>query len=138
MVSRFFSCFFFSSQVDSKTIKFISLTPDNFRTRGSTSSQPYTQDRSATRKLETSHRYCLELRDSYLMQIVQMEAGMGIERRWDPTTPEYQETLGYMSVRTYHRALEELQRLVIQRLFELHRMNISSTGEHGTRLCSAE
>jgi hypothetical protein len=53
---------------------------------------------------------------------------MGIDKRWDPSSPEYLETLGYLSMRTYQRALEELQRLVIQRLFELHKMNISATG----------
>jgi hypothetical protein len=54
---------------------------------------------------------------------------MGIEKRWDPMSPEYLETLGYLSIRKYQRALEELQRLVIQCLFELHRMNMSATGE---------
>jgi hypothetical protein len=58
-----------------------------------------------------------------------MEVHMGIEKRWDPSFPEYLETLGYLSTRTYQRALEELQRLVVQRLFELHKMNISATGE---------
>lgn len=58
-----------------------------------------------------------------------MEVDLGIERRWDPSSPEYLETLGYLSTRTYQRALEELQRLVVQRLFELHKMNISATGK---------
>jgi len=34
----------------------------------------------------------------------------------------------YMSKRRYHRALDELQRLVIQRLFELHKLNMARTG----------
>ena len=55
---------------------------------------------------------------------------MGVDTRWDPSSPEYLETLGYLSTRKYQRALEELQRLVIQRLFELHKMNISATGKH--------
>ena len=65
-----------------------------------------------------------------------MEVGMGITNRWDPSFPEYLETLGYLATRTYQRALEELQRLVIQRLFELHKMNISATGECGRYLHS--
>ena len=92
-------------------------------------SQPYAHDLSTTRKLETERRYALELHENCLKQIVNMEVSMGIDRRWDPSTPEYMETLGYLSTRTYQRALEELQRLVIQRLFELHKMNISATGE---------
>lgn len=92
-------------------------------------SQPYSHDLSTTRKLETERRYALELRESCLKEIIAIEVNMGIEKRWDPSSPEYLETLGYLSTRTYQRALEELQRLVIQRLFELHKMNISATGE---------
>ena len=58
---------------------------------------------------------------------------MGIGNRWDPLSPEYLETLGYLNTRSYQRALEELQRLVIQRLFELHKMNMSATGEYSVR-----
>lgn len=35
-----------------------------------------------------------------------------------------------MSQREYHRALDNLQRLVVLRLFELHKLNISQTGKH--------
>ena len=79
--------------------------------------------------METERHYALELCESCLKQIIDMEVNMGIDRQWDPSSPEYLETLGYLSTRTYQRALEELQRLVIQRLFELHKMNISATGE---------
>jgi hypothetical protein len=92
-------------------------------------SQPYTHDLATTRKLETDRRLALELHETCIRQIVEMEVSMGIEKRWDPLSADYLETLGYLSIRKYQRALEELQRLVIQRLFELHRMNISATGE---------
>ena len=54
---------------------------------------------------------------------------MGIDKHWDSLSPEDLETLGYLTTRRYQWALEELQRLVIQRLFELHRMNVSATGK---------
>jgi len=120
----------FSSRLQKADARFITLTPENFHTTTSNSSQPYTHDLSTTRKLETERRYALELRESCLKQVIEMEVEMGIERRWDPSSPEYLETLGYLSTRTYQRALEELQRLVVQRLFELHKMNISATGEY--------
>ena len=81
------------------------------------------------RKLETEHRLAIELHEKCIQGLVEMEVEMGIVKRWDPTSPEYQETLGYLSTRQYQRALEELQRLVIQRLFELHKMNLLGTGE---------
>ena len=121
--------FFFSSRLEKANVHFINLTPDTFRSAAPSMSQPYAHDLSTTRKLETDRRLALKLRESCLRQIVEMEVSMGIEKRWDPLSPEYMETLGYLSTRKYQRALEELQRLVIQRLFELHRMNMSATGE---------
>ena len=59
-----------------------------------------------------------------------MEIALGIERRWEPTSPEYQGTLKYIATRKYQQALGRLQRLVIQRLFELHKLNLSQTGKH--------
>ena len=93
-------------------------------------SQPYAHDLSTTQKLESDRRLALELRENCLRQIVDLEVGMGIEKRWDLLSPEYLETLSYLTTRKYQRALEELQWLVVQRLFELHRMNISATGKH--------
>ena len=118
-----------SLRLEKANVRFITLTPDNFHTAAPLLSQPYTHDLSTTRKLESERHYAIELHKKYLKQIVDMEVSMGIEMRWDPLTPEYMETLGYLSTRKYHRALEELQRLVVQRLFELHKMNISATGE---------
>ena len=118
-----------SLRLEKANVRFITLTPDNFHTAAPSLSQPYTHDLSTTRKLETERRYALELHEKCLKQIVDMEVSMGIDMRWDPSTPAYVETLGYLSTRTYQRALEELQRLVVQRLFELHKMNISATGE---------
>lgn len=54
---------------------------------------------------------------------------MGITTRWTPATPEYMETICYISERQYHQALDNLQRLVTQRLFELHRLNLSGVGK---------
>jgi hypothetical protein len=57
-----------------------------------------------------------------------MEVKMGIDSRWQPSDPQYVETIKYMSERKYHRALDHLQKLVIQRLFELNRLNLAGTG----------
>ena len=61
---------------------------------------------------------------------------MGISKRWTPDTPEYIETARYIHERQYHQALNRLQHLVVQRLFELHRLNLSGIGVSLTRgLC---
>ena len=92
-------------------------------------SEPYAHNLSTTRKLETKHRLAIKLHEKCVKELVEMEVGMGIAKQWDLTSPKYQETLGYLSTRRYQRALEELQQLVIQRLFKLHKMNLSATGE---------
>ena len=53
---------------------------------------------------------------------------MNITERWQPTSPSYVKTLAYMARRNYEKALDSLQKLVIQRLFELQKMNLSQTG----------
>ncbi|KAE9392166.1 hypothetical protein BT96DRAFT_959393 [Gymnopus androsaceus JB14] len=53
---------------------------------------------------------------------------MGITRRWEPSDPEYKRAVEYVNTRKYRHALERLHKLVVQRLFELHKMNLSNTG----------
>ena len=81
------------------------------------------------RKLESDRPLAVELWENCLKQVIDLEVSMGIDKRWDSLSPEYLETLGYLATRRYQWVLEELQRLVIQRLFELHRMNVSATGK---------
>lgn len=57
-----------------------------------------------------------------------METVMAIDRRWETSDREYKEALEYINTRKYRRALERLHKLVVQRLFELHKMNLSNTG----------
>jgi len=64
------------------------------------------------------------------MDLTLMETTLGIREseRWTPSHPEYQATLEYANTRNYHQALDRLQKLVIQRLFELHKLNLNFTG----------
>ncbi|THU85589.1 hypothetical protein K435DRAFT_822380 [Dendrothele bispora CBS 962.96] len=73
---------------------------------------------SETRKAETKRRVIGEQRDRVLDELVQME----------PASPQYIQALQYMRKRKYQQALESLYKLVVQRLFELHRLNLSQTG----------
>lgn len=57
-----------------------------------------------------------------------METVMNIGRRWEPTDQEYKEAVEYINTHKYRRALERLHKLVVQQLFELHKMNLSNTG----------
>ncbi|KAI0362962.1 hypothetical protein BV20DRAFT_959256 [Pilatotrama ljubarskyi] len=87
----------------------------------------YAADLSVTRKLETARRLLNEKIDNLSADAVRWEDRLGISRRWQPGDREYDETLKYIASRRYHQALGKLQRLVVQRLFELHKLNLSQT-----------
>ena len=92
-------------------------------------SSTYQGDVSRTRKLEGAQRMMHEKHQTILRQVQMLELAMGIQRRWQPADPQYIETARHIAERKYRRALDELQRLVVQRLFELNTMNIAGTGD---------
>jgi len=53
---------------------------------------------------------------------------MGIVNHWGSSMPEYQETIKYINTHEYQRTLDNLQKLVILCLFELHKLNLLQTG----------
>jgi hypothetical protein len=48
--------------------------------------------------------------------------------RWTEASEEYRTAKQKVAERNYRRALDELERLVVQRLFELSKLNVSGTG----------
>ncbi|KAG6369144.1 hypothetical protein JVT61DRAFT_1403 [Boletus reticuloceps] len=78
-------------------------------------------------QLETQRRHASEQLEEIQQQVISMELELGIQKCWEPSSPEYQETLKYISERKYHCALDNLQCLVVQRLFELQKLNILQT-----------
>ncbi|OSC99715.1 hypothetical protein PYCCODRAFT_1372708 [Trametes coccinea BRFM310] len=92
-----------------------------------TSNPHYYADAARTRQLESERRLRKEKHEATLRDVIAMEVRMGIEQRWQPDMPEYIETMKYITEREYIIALENLHRLVVQRLFELQTMNISQT-----------
>ncbi|KAK7451705.1 hypothetical protein VKT23_012384 [Stygiomarasmius scandens] len=117
-----------SASVENASAQFNTLTADDYQPLQP--SESYSSNLSSTRKAETQRRYLREKREQVLYELVQMECAMGIAEgdRWKPTDPPYLETLKYINEREYRQALESLHKLVIQRLYELHRMNLSQTG----------
>ncbi|KAJ3828633.1 hypothetical protein F5880DRAFT_1621091 [Lentinula raphanica] len=88
----------------------------------------YNTELSQTRKIETKRQYLKEQHKDLLFQVVQMEALLDIQRRWEPQDSEYRAAVKRMDEQKYREALLKLHRLVIQRLWELHKMNLSQTG----------
>lgn len=100
---------------------FVAETPESIQAG-------YSRLASATNQKERRRRLARERYDTAQRDVVQIEVQLGVVRRWEPTDPEYRETLKYIRDRKYHRALDKVHQLVVQRLFELQRMNISGLG----------
>ncbi|KAI0371593.1 hypothetical protein BV20DRAFT_1035224 [Pilatotrama ljubarskyi] len=83
---------------------------------------------TARRKIETARRYLDDRRKALTLEVADLEVHLGIAARWQPSDAEYMHVAQYIVTRKYQQALANVQRLVVQRLFELHKMNLSQTG----------
>ena len=62
------------------------------------------------------------------------EAELSIGVRWTPSSPEYRTILAELHLRDYRHALDRLEYLVVQRMFELSKLGMSGVGK-STPLC---
>ncbi|KAF9470952.1 hypothetical protein BDN70DRAFT_909448 [Pholiota conissans] len=60
--------------------------------------------------------------------VCEFEEAHGIEERWTPTMQVYKDAQVLMTERKYRRALDELERLVVQRLFEMTKLGMNGIG----------
>ncbi|RXW12165.1 hypothetical protein EST38_g13690 [Candolleomyces aberdarensis] len=111
---------------DGKTSNFLNAIPEDYNINGGATT--YTTELSSTRRLETQRKAAREKVERVTQEVVAMEAKLNITSRWDSSMPEYLNALQYMAERRYRKALDNLERLVVQRLFELHRLNVSGIG----------
>jgi len=61
--------------------------------------------------------------------VEELEASLDIEVRWMPQSARYQDILEYTKRRQFIRAIKDLEGLIVQRLFELSKANLLSTGQ---------
>jgi hypothetical protein len=100
----------------------------------------YAQNMSITRRQETKRRQAMELRDNLLVGVHELEGRLDIEDRWVAGSDEWSDAAVLVSNRRYQRALDKLHALVIARLFELTKCNMSGTGvsQLSSSLCYAD
>lgn len=77
----------------------------------------------------TVRRHAQENFDKAWIEVQETEVRMGVKERWLDTSPEWAEAAHLVSTKRYRLALLKLERLVVQRMFELTKMNLSQTGE---------
>ena len=80
--------------------------------------------------METKHRQLIEWRDKVLTTVQDLEIRLGITSGgcWDPTSAEWAAAAEKVHMCRYQRALDILEGLVVARIFELSKMNMSETG----------
>ncbi|KAJ3761727.1 hypothetical protein EV360DRAFT_92860 [Lentinula raphanica] len=89
----------------------------------------YTPDGAdQTRKIETQRRHALESRDDLKAEVQLLELRLGIKDRWVSGSEEWERVKKMVSTAKYQKALDKLEGLVVARLFELTKLNMSRTG----------
>ena len=94
-------------------------TPSKYGSSTQQNVGTYSSELSKTCRLETERRYVDERRQALLKDVVKMEVKLAITNRWQ----QYIHAVQYLGRQKYEKALDHLQKLVVQCLFELHKMN---------------
>ena len=84
---------------------------------------------SYVRQVYLSYTHAATKLDEILRTVDKYEAELGIEVRWTPGSPEYKMILAELHLRDYRHSLDRLEYLVVQRMFELSKLSMSSVGK---------
>ncbi|KAG6875347.1 hypothetical protein C0992_004219, partial [Termitomyces sp. T32_za158] len=79
-------------------------------------------------KPDTQVRHAQEAVDNALNAVHGVEMQMEISERWTPDSEQWKTAAVMTGQRQYQRCLDELESLVVSRMFELTKMNMSQTG----------
>jgi hypothetical protein len=105
---------------------FVSYTPVDFTPTGSLPT--LSQVSVNARALEAERKSALNRLNLAINAVEDLERRMGLTERWTPAHEEYQKADEYLKNHRFIRAVEALEGLVVQRLFELSKANLSGTG----------
>jgi hypothetical protein len=82
-----------------------------------------------TASAETARRHALEFEKRDLAAVQVLEGKLNIIERWTHNSVKWQQAAKMVSMRHYQRCIDTLEGLVVARMFELTKMNMSQTGE---------
>ncbi|KAA1475563.1 hypothetical protein DENSPDRAFT_860864 [Dentipellis sp. KUC8613] len=80
------------------------------------------------RRLEKAKKDAFENLDMIRTMLVNFELTNSIDTRWTPQCAKWKEIQSIVDIYDYQKALDKLEGLVVQRLFELTKMGLSGTG----------
>jgi hypothetical protein len=81
-----------------------------------------------TSKVELARRHGKEKVERDLESVQELERQLEIVDRWTPASPRWESTTVAVKKRKYRLALDALELLIVERIFELTKMNRSQTG----------
>jgi hypothetical protein len=105
-------------------VDFVSCSPSDFVSTGSLSL-------SLQAPLKAQEAYCraiVQKLELAMSVVTDFEWKLGITERWTENSVEFQATWAYIQHQDFIRAIEHLEGLVVQRLFELAKANLTGTG----------
>ena len=85
--------------------------------------------RDKTQTCETEHCHALEEYDKDLRVVHEQEKKLHISIRWVPGCEDWERIGKMVSMHKYQQALDQIEGLIVARMFELMKMNMSQTGE---------
>ncbi|KAJ7839995.1 hypothetical protein B0H14DRAFT_2587736 [Mycena olivaceomarginata] len=94
----------------------------------SSSGDSYTADTARTQQMETQRRHALERYERTLEAVQDLERRLEVTTRWVPGMEAWNSAAVWVKKRRYQWALDQLQALIISRMFELTKMNMLGTG----------
>ncbi|KIJ58438.1 hypothetical protein HYDPIDRAFT_102653, partial [Hydnomerulius pinastri MD-312] len=89
----------------------------------------YQAEVKATRKAETARRHAYEKYAKDLSAVQELESKLDIKDRWTPEDVDWQRAARLVANREYQRALDNLEGLVVARIFELSKINRAGTAK---------
>jgi len=81
-----------------------------------------------TASVETARCHALESQKRDLTAVQVLESKLNIAQRWTLNSVEWQQAAEKVSMQHYQCCIDALEGLVVARMFELTKMNMSQTG----------
>ncbi|KAG1779310.1 hypothetical protein EV702DRAFT_966110, partial [Suillus placidus] len=88
----------------------------------------YSEDARKTLRLMAAWCSSIDVLLVNICMVADLEGRLGIKDWWTDNQPDYCDALEYMKMHKFQCALDKLQQLVVQQLFELSKPNMSGTG----------
>ncbi|KAF8447619.1 hypothetical protein L210DRAFT_3609891 [Boletus edulis BED1] len=113
-----------ATYASTSTVPFLTYTPAQYIPGSGLN----TTARRCTNAVTAEHTSALRKYQLMANAVEHFEKVNGITTRWTPDDPEYKASVDYVKHRAFIRTVEELEGLLVQRLFELSKANLAGTG----------